>query len=291
MKQIHWFPGHMVKALKEMEARIKLVDIVIELVDARAPLSSRNPEIARLIQQKPALILLTKKDLADDHQTRKWIDYFLSQDKSAYAVNIKQMDYALIKRQAQMVLKDKFAKEAAKGLRPRPIRALICGIPNVGKSTFINQLAKRKATRVGNRPGITTAQQWIKVEEDFELLDTPGVLWPNFEDKAIGVKLALLGTIKADILPKDILTRRLLTFLTTHYARNLYERFHLDVPLVTDQATFESALEKIGRKRGILKQKDQVDYEQTMTMLLKEFADGKIGRFTLDGKDDGLWTN
>lgn len=290
MKQIQWFPGHMVKALNEIQKRIKLVDIVIELVDARAPLASRNPSIAHLIQNKPTLVILTKKDLADDSKTREWIHYFSKNKISAYAMDVKKMDFAAIQRQTQKVLKEKLAKEAAKGMRPRPIRAMICGIPNVGKSTFINQLAKRKATRVGNTPGLTRSQQWIKVDEDFELLDTPGVLWPNFEDKTIGVKLALIGTIKASILPKEELALHLLRFLTTHYPQQLKKRYEVDVARVVDQASLEAALTLIAQKRGILMQQAQIDYTRTIEMLLKEFADGALGRFTLETQGENVWT-
>jgi ribosome biogenesis GTPase A len=289
MKQIQWFPGHMVKALKEIEQRLKLIDLVIELIDARAPLSSRNPVISSLIQQKPAMVLLTKKDLADEKKTKAWLSYFQEKNITAYAIDMAHFDFGLIQRQAKMVLKDKFAKEAAKGIRPRPIRALIVGIPNVGKSTFINRLAKRKAAKVGNQPGITRAQQWIKVEEDFELLDTPGVLWPNFEDKATGIKLALLGTIKSTILPKEVLTLHLLRFLTRDYTQTLEERYGGTYPLVHDEITMQEVLQSIGLKRGMLVQQGLVDTSQVMDLLLKEFADGKMGRFTLESVGDVSW--
>lgn len=289
MKQIQWFPGHMVKALKEMQKRVKLVDIVIELVDARAPLASRNPSIAELVQQKPTLVILTKKDLADDSKTRQWLHYFAKNNIPAYAMDVKKMDFKMIQKHTQKVLKEKFAKEAAKGMRPRPIRALICGIPNVGKSTFINQLAKRKATRVGNTPGLTRSQQWIKVEEDFELLDTPGVLWPNFEDKTVGIKLALIGTIKASVLPKEELVLHLMRFLTLHYPHQLKKRYEVDVLPVEDRASLQAALSLIAQKRGILMQQAQIDYTRTIEMLLKEFADGALGRFTLETQGENQW--
>ena len=190
MKQIQWFPGHMSKALREIGERVKVVDIVIEVVDARAPLSSRNPELDKLIGNKQHLILLNKKDLANEQITKNWINYFKGLGFGALAIEATRVNYNEVKQACLTLLKEKFDKEKAKGLRPRAIRALIVGIPNVGKSTLINRLAKRKAANVENRPGVTKSQQLIKIDKDFELLDTPGVLWHNFEEKEIGIKLA-----------------------------------------------------------------------------------------------------
>ena len=203
MKQIQWFPGHMSKALNQISERIKVIDIVIEVVDARAPLSSRNPELKRIIGNKPTLVLLNKKDLAEDELTKFWINKLTFPTSAALAIEANKVNYDLIKSYCAKLLKEKFEKEKAKGLRPRAIRALIVGIPNVGKSTLINRLAKRKATNVENRPGVTKSQQLIKIDKDFELLDTPGVLWHNFEDKTVGVKLALISAIRQSILPNE----------------------------------------------------------------------------------------
>ena len=195
-KQIQWFPGHMSKALRQIEEKLPVVDVVVELVDARAPLSSRNPKLDKIAAHKLRVIVMTKKDLADINAVNKWIEYFKSLGYEAVCVDLGKNEINPIKASCKKVMEAKFAKEKAKGLRPRAIRALICGIPNVGKSTLINKFAKRKATIVENRPGVTKSQQWIKVDKEFELLDTPGVLWPSFEDEKIGTRLSLLCTIK-----------------------------------------------------------------------------------------------
>ncbi len=286
MKQFQWFPGHMVRALREIEERIKYVDIVIELLDARAPLSSSNPKIQSIIQNKPNMIILTKKDLADDQITKQWQEYFIANNRSAYAINVNSFDFNIVKRQAQMVLKEKFDKEAAKGIRPRAIRALICGIPNVGKSTFINRIAKRKAAKVGNMPGITKAQQWIKVDDDFELLDTPGVLWPSFDNEEIGMRLALIGTIKSTILPQEKLAYYLMQYLSKNHPNALEKRYSVVVGPIMDEHAFHAALQQIGHKRGLLTIGSIVDESKVIAMLLKEFADGIIGRFTLESPGD-----
>ena len=195
-KQIQWFPGHMAKARREISEKMKLIDIVIELVDARAPLSSKNPLFNQVCNNKPRLIVMTKRDLADEKITDMWIKYF--KDKGIYAicVNLKNFnEYHLIIDLCKDILKEKMEREAKRGLKPRAMRAMVLGIPNVGKSTFINRLAKRKATVTGNRPGVTKAQQIIKVDKDFELFDTPGVLWPKFESEDIARNIALIGSI------------------------------------------------------------------------------------------------
>lgn len=203
-KQIQWFPGHMAKARREISEKIKLIDIVVELVDARAPLSSKNPMFDQICNNKPRLIVMTKKDLADDKVTALWIEYFKSKNLHAICVNLKNFnEYQLVINVCKEILKEKMEREAKRGLKPRAMRAMILGIPNVGKSTFINRLAKRKATVTGNRPGVTKAQQIIRVDKDFELFDTPGVLWPRFEDINIARNIALIGSIKQDILPLD----------------------------------------------------------------------------------------
>ena len=198
---IQWFPGHMAKALREIEERAKMVDVIIEILDARVVSSSRNPIVSKVAPQKPRLIILSKKDLADSDRTKEWIEHFKNQGHMAIALNINKDDLQQIINKLKIVLKDKIERDKRRGLKNSIIRALVVGIPNVGKSSFINKIAKRKATIVGNKPGVTKAQQWIKVRDDFELLDTPGVLWPKFEDKEVGAKLALVGTMPIDIMP------------------------------------------------------------------------------------------
>ena len=216
--QIQWFPGHMAKAKREIEERMKLIDIVIELVDARAPFSSKNPMFDSIIKQKPRLVVLTKKDMADERKTNQWIQYYESLNYQAMSVNLKKFnEYQKIIDKCRYILKEKMMKEKERGLKPRAIRAIVIGIPNVGKSTFINKLANRKATVTGNRPGVTKSQQIIRIAKDFELFDTPGVLWPKFENIHIARNIALIGSIKQDILPLDELFIYAIQFLGEKY--------------------------------------------------------------------------
>lgn len=282
MKQIQWFPGHMSKALREIQERIKVIDIVIEIVDARAPLSSRNPEISRIIGNKPCLVLMNKKDLASDKTTKFWLDHFKSLGYGALAIEALKVNYNEIKSACQILLKDKFEKEAKKGLRPRAIRALIVGIPNVGKSTLINRLSKRKAANVENRPGVTKSQQLIKVDKDFELLDTPGVLWHNFENKEVGIKLALIGTIKQNILPNENLCFHLLKYLTNYHPNVLSARYNIEEIKVNSEEDAILLLNNIGMKRGFLQKGNTVDLDSSIKCVLNEYANGVLGKFSLD---------
>ena len=285
MKQIQWFPGHMSKALREIGERVKVVDIVIEVVDARAPISSRNPELDKLIGNKQHLILLNKKDLANEQITKNWIAYFKEKGFGALAIEATRVNYNEVKQVCMTLLKEKFDKEKAKGLRPRAIRALIVGIPNVGKSTLINRLAKRKAANVENRPGVTKSQQLIKIDKDFELLDTPGVLWHNFEEKEIGIKLALIGTIKQNILPKEELVYRLLKYLTNYKKGVISSRYGVEEIVVNSEEESYKLLDSIGVKRGLLQKGNVVDLEATIQRVLNEFSNGILGRFSLDGEE------
>ncbi len=285
MKQIQWFPGHMSKALREIGERVKVVDIVIEVVDARAPISSRNPELDKLIGNKQHLILLNKKDLANEQITINWIAYFKEKGFGALAIEATRVNYNEVKQVCLTLLKEKFDKEKAKGLRPRAIRALIVGIPNVGKSTLINRLAKRKAANVENRPGVTKSQQLIKIDKDFELLDTPGVLWHNFEEKEIGIKLALIGTIKQNILPKEELVYRLLKYLTNYKKGVISSRYGVEEIVVNSEEESYKLLDSIGVKRGLLQKGNVVDLEATIQRVLNEFSNGILGRFSLDGEE------
>lgn len=283
---INWFPGHMAKALREIKEQVKSIDIILELVDARAPLGSRNPQIQEIIGSKPHLTILTKVDLASQEETDKWGLYFKNKGMYALTFNLAKFDYNQLKKICKEALKEKFAKDAKKGLRPRPIRALIVGIPNVGKSSLINKLAKRKAANVENRPGVTKAQQFIKIDQDFILLDTPGVLWPNFEDKQVATNLALIGTIKRTILPLDFLCLQLLKFLTISYPGSLNRRYDIEEIEVKDEKDADFILKQIADKRGFIKDGNIYDYERTINTLLVEFADGNIGRFSLEKVSD-----
>ncbi|MFR7590824.1 MAG: ribosome biogenesis GTPase YlqF [Longibaculum sp.] len=280
MAQIQWFPGHMAKARREISERMKVIDIVIELVDARAPYSSKNPMLNDIVKQKPRLIVLTKKDMADEAHTKAWVAYYESLGYQAMSVNLKNFnEYQKIIEKCRHVLKPKMDKELARGLKPRAIRAMVLGIPNVGKSTFINKLANRKATVTGNKPGVTKAQQIIRVAKDFELFDTPGVLWPKFEDEHIARNIALLGSIKQDILPLDDLFIYAIQYLAQNYPALLQERYQLEVDL-DDENWLLKTFEHIAQKRKVKPLKGEVDYDRVIALVFSEIHDGSLGRVT-----------
>ena len=281
-KDIQWFPGHMAKALREINDRIKVVDIVIEICDARAPLSSINPELFDIIKNKPRIMILSKKDLADENITKSWLKYFEEKGYIALAMNLNKDNLDVIFNISKVCLKEKIEKDKRRGLKPQPIRALVVGIPNVGKSTFINKLSKRKAANVGNMPGVTKAQQWIKIKNDFELLDTPGVLWPKFENQEIGTKLALIGTIKQDILDKSNLAYSLLNYLFNEHPEFLTNRYGIELVDEFNDENEIVLLERIGRKRGLLKAKGEVEINRVEEIILKEFKEGLMGRYSLE---------
>ncbi|WP_226665726.1 ribosome biogenesis GTPase YlqF [Metabacillus litoralis] len=276
---IQWFPGHMAKARRQVTEKIKLIDIVFELVDARIPMSSRNPMIDEIISTKPRIVLLNKADKADNFVTNQWISYFKEQNIPAIAIDAQTgTGLKQITALSKVLLKEKFDKMAAKGIKPRAIRALIIGIPNVGKSTLINRLAKRNITKTGDRPGVTTAQQWVKVGTELELLDTPGILWPKFEDELVGYKLATTGAIKDAILNLQDITVFALKFLKEFYPEQLKERFNLEelpeeiVPL----------FDEIGKRRGCMMQGGIIDYDKTSELILREIRGDKLGRLSFE---------
>ena len=280
---IQWFPGHMAKALREIEERAKMVDVIIEILDARVVSSSRNPIVSKVAPQKPRLIILSKKDLADPERTKEWQNYFESQGYMAIPLNINKDDLQQIINKLKVVLKDKIERDKRRGLKNSIIRALVVGIPNVGKSSFINKMAKRRATIVGNKPGVTKAQQWIKVRDDFELLDTPGVLWPKFEDKEVGAKLALVGTMPIDIMPLHELSSLLFNYLFARHKDYLLKRYNVAMDYEEmNEAVMEELIIKIGQNRGMLKAKGEVDIEKTEELVLREFKNGILGTFSLD---------
>ncbi len=277
---INWFPGHMAKAKREISERMKVIDIVIELVDARAPYSSKNPMINEIVKNKPRLIVLTKKDMADEQITAKWVRYYESLGYQAMSVNLKNFnEYQKIIEKCRKVLKPKMEKELSRGLKPRAIRAMVLGIPNVGKSTFINKLANRKATVTGNRPGVTKAQQMIKVDKDFELFDTPGVLWPKFDNEQVAKNIALLGSIKQTILPLDDLFIEAMKYLTIHYPEVLKQRYQLEIDLDHPGWLLET-FDHIAQLRKIKPLKGETDYDRVMALFFSEINDGSIGRIT-----------
>ena len=277
---IQWFPGHMVKARKMVQDNLKLVDVVVELLDARIPVSSRNPVIDNILGDKLRIIVLNKSDLADKTQTDKWKRYL--RDKSGYpciAVDSqtgKGVNALIAAAQGQA--EDIIKKMEAKGRRPRPVRLMMVGIPNVGKSSLINRLAGKGATKTEDRPGVTRGKQWIRVGNGLELLDTPGILWPKFEDPEVGFKLALTGAIKDEIINVEQVTLKLIQWLSAKAASNLCNRYKLTE---LDAEPMET-LKNIGAKRGCLVSGGHVDTLKTAVIVLNEFRAGKIGLFTLD---------
>lgn len=276
---IQWFPGHMAKARRQVTEKLKLVDIVFELVDARIPLSSRNPMIEEIIGQKPRLILINKADMADPNRTKEWITYFEKKGIRAVAINSeKGSGLQQIQKETMSILKEKWDRMKSRGIRPRAVRAMIVGIPNVGKSTLINRLAKKNIAQTGNRPGVTKAQQWIKAGKEMELLDTPGILWPKFEDPEVGYRLALTGAIKDNILNLQDIALYALRFLETYYPERLKERYSMDEIPQDPAALFDH----IGKKRGCLMSGGEIDYDKTADIIVRDVRNVQFGPLTFD---------
>lgn len=280
---IQWFPGHMAKARREVTEKLKLIDIIFELVDARIPASSRNPMIDEIIQHKPRVILLNKADMADPAKTNMWLEHYKSQGKTAIAIN-SQAGNGLnqITAASKNLLKEKYERMESRGIKPRAIRAMIVGIPNVGKSTLINRLAKKNIAKTGNTPGVTKAQQWIKVGKELELLDTPGILWPKFEDQEVGLKLALTGAIKDTILNLHEVSLYGLRFLEREYPERLKSRYNLDV---IPQETLE-LFDAVGKFRGCLASGGFIDYDKTAELVVREIRSEKMGPLTFEVPSD-----
>lgn len=286
-KQIQWFPGHMAKARREISEKIKLIDIIIELVDARAPKSSKNPMFDDICQNKPRLIVMTKKDLADEKLTQKWLQYYQSKGMYALSVNLKNFnEYQLVINTCKEILREKMEKEAKRGLKPRAMRAMVLGIPNVGKSTFINRLAKRKATVTGNRPGVTKAQQIIRVDKDFELFDTPGVLWPKFDDLDTARNIALIGSIKQDILPLDELFIYAVEYLQKNYDNVISKRYNVEIDFDSDWV--EKVYDDIAKNRKIKPIRGYTDYDRVMEIFFNDIFNGELRKITWELPDETL---
>jgi len=282
MKQIQWFPGHMFKSLRQIREKIKLMDMVLVLLDARLPDSSMNPELFKIIGDKPSLILLNKMDLADDQVLSKWIKAYT--DKGYLTLKIDSQtgkNVNKIHAACQEVLKVQIERYRSKGLKDRPIRTMILGIPNVGKSTLINQLSKSSATKTGNTPGVTKAQQWIKLGENFELLDTPGVLWPKFDEKKVGYHLAITGAIKDKILPEDDVVFYALTFLQKYYPKRLFDRYKIDQDM-----DYVSMLDMIGTQRGAYLKGKEIDYSRVYQIVLTDIRNKQLGGLSFDRLED-----
>ena len=275
---IQWYPGHMTKAKRQMQEDLKLIDLIIELVDARVPLSSRNPDIDQLGQNKSRLILLNKADLADERQNEAWKEYF--QSKGFYVVKVDSRNGAgmkTIQNVIQEACKEKIERDRRRGIKNRPIRAMVAGIPNVGKSTFINTFAGKACAKTGNKPGVTKGKQWIRLNKNVELLDTPGILWPKFEDQLVGIRLACVGSIKDDILNIEELALWLLEKLKKDYPGFLEKRYG-----ISEEGTPLETLEAIAKARGWLKRGEELDYVKASGLIFDDFRGGKIGRITLE---------
>jgi ribosome biogenesis GTPase A len=276
---IQWFPGHMAKARREVTEKLKLVDIIFELVDARIPISSANPMLDEIVQQKPRLILLNKADMADNEKTKQWIQFYASKGQKALAIN-SQAGNGMndIVKAAGVILKPKFDRMRSRGIKPRAIRAMIIGIPNVGKSTLINRLANKNIAKTGNTPGVTRSQQWIKVGKQLELLDTPGILWPKFEDEIVGYKLALTGAIKDTILNLQDIAIYGLRFLEQYYPGQLKERYKMEqIP-----KEIVDMFNQIGILRGCLMAGGEVNYDKTAETIVRDIRSLKMGKLTFD---------
>lgn len=286
MPSIQWFPGHMAKTRRLMKESMRLVDIVVELTDARIPVSSRNPEIDRLIGQKPRVILLNKCDSADEETTRRWVSFYQKAGIPAVPTDCRSGKglgafLPLVKKTLTPLLE----RRAAKGMSGQPIRMMIVGIPNVGKSSLINRLAGGRRAKVEDRPGVTRGRQWVTLSGGFELLDMPGVLWPKFEDPAVGERLAFTGAVKDDVLDTELLAMRLLLLLRERYPQLLEGRYRMTETEMSDVDAY-GLLELLGRKRGMLISGGEVNTERAAIALLDEFRGGKLGRITLEVPPD-----
>ena len=288
---INWFPGHMAKTRKQITEDLKLVDVVIEILDARIPISSQNPEIKKITQNKKKVVVLNKSDLSDENENKRWMEYFIKQGNRVVLVdsNTGKGVNDVIK-QIQIAMAEEMKKLSEKGRIGRKIRVMIVGIPNVGKSSFINRITKRNSAEVGNKPGVTRQKQWIRINDDVELMDTPGVLWPKFESEEVALNLAFTGTIKDDILQITEIAYCLTKFLLKNYKNNLLDRYSLDenvIDDILDQAQEENQniyeiMQLIGKRRGAIVAGGNIDDEKTSKIILDDFRCGKIGKISLE---------
>ncbi|SDW00525.1 Ras superfamily GTP-binding protein YlqF [Marininema mesophilum] len=284
MSTIQWFPGHMAKARRQVEEKVKQVDLVFELLDARLPMASGNPMIDEVLGEKLRVILLTKSDLADPKVTKEWGDHFRAHHIKVLPIDtlsgegIKKIP--LISRE---LLKEKLASRDRKGIKSERIRAMVVGVPNVGKSALINRVAGRSIAKTGDRPGVTRTQQWIKVGDGMELLDTPGILWPKFEDQIVGFRLAASGAIREDILPVDEVGLYLLNYLGERYPELLRERYKIEEP---ESMEGLALLEEVGRHRGCMRRGGEIDYDKAADIVVKDLRSGRLGRVSLERPSD-----
>lgn len=275
---IQWYPGHMTKAKRMMQEDIKLIDIVIELVDARIPYSSKNPDIDDLARNKYRLILLNKSDLADDSVTTKWEKYYKEKGFAVAKINARDgKGMKGINAIVQEACREKIERDRKRGIINRPIRAMIVGIPNVGKSTFINSYARKACTKVGNKPGVTKGKQWIRLGKNIELLDTPGILWPKFDDEAVGLRLAFIGSINDEILNVTDIALELIKFMQVNYCNTLAQRYNIE-----ETADPVEVLKSVADKRQCIKKGGELDYDKAAALIIDDFRSGKLGKITLE---------
>ena len=288
---INWYPGHMAKTRKQIEQDIKIVDIVIELLDSRIPISSRNPDIVSVTAKKKKIIVLNKCDLSDESKNQKWISYFKYKGIPAVLTDSnsgKGIDNCI--KEIEKIMEEQLNIQAQKGRIGRKIRAMVLGIPNVGKSSFINRISKRTTAGVGNKPGVTKQKQWIRINDKIELLDTPGVLWPKFENEQVGLNLAFTGTIKEEILPRVEIAYQLVKYLLENYRNNIIDRYGISEEYIENKLKQEQPenvniygiMLEIGRKRGCIISGGNIDEEKTARIILDEFKNGKLGKITLE---------
>ena len=280
---VQWYPGHMTKTRRQIEADLKLVDAVCEIVDARIPISSRNPDIDAICGNKARIIVLNRMDLADPEATKRWLAYFRSKGMAAVATDCKsRKGINDFQPAVRSVLKEKIQRNAAKGMN-KPLRVMVVGIPNVGKSTLINQISGRKGAKAENRPGVTRGKQWVTVDTGLLLLDTPGILWPKFEDPNVGMMLAYTGAVKENVIDTEELAAFLMMLLWKHYPETLKQRYKIEAEPDTPGYML---LEEAGRKRGYLLARGEINTERMAKVLLDEYRSGKLGHFTLEDPED-----
>ena len=278
-----WYPGHMTKAKRMMQENINLIDLVIELVDARIPLSSRNPDIDELGKNKARLILLNKSDLADEKANKLWMEYFKDRGFHVLEINARSgQGLRAIYGMVREACKDKIERDRRRGIKSRPVRAIVVGIPNVGKSTFINSFAGKACTKTGNKPGVTKGKQWIRLNRELEFLDTPGILWPKFESEEVGRNLAMIGSMNDEILQMTELAADLIACLLVRYREALYERYQIMPKRMDTEDTPLSVLQHVCEVRKCYKKGQEADYEKASAIVVDDFRSGRIGRITLE---------
>ncbi|MCR5054222.1 MAG: ribosome biogenesis GTPase YlqF [Lachnospiraceae bacterium] len=280
--EYQWYPGHMTKAFRQMQEDIKLIDLVIEITDARIPYSARNPEIEKLTANKARMVLLNKADLSDSKVTESWIEYYKNMDIPAVALDSrKNNNMKDVKDALDKACQKKRERDLKRGIKNRPVRALVAGIPNVGKSTFINSFANKSVAKTGNKPGVTKGKQWIRLNKDVELLDTPGVLWPKFEDRTVGLHLAMTGAISDNVIEHEELSMEIIRFLKSDYATYISKRYNID-----ENEKEADILLNIALSRGCLKKGGEPDILKAADLIIDEFRSGTLGRISVEKPDD-----